>query len=311
MNLGPDDCERALKELQRQVCPWGRIVFPIVNHCSDWQDTRFKSRIRRWIKDLWPSHRPFVKVRTGEGIWFLGDYRDLETSFWFHHRAHNRHIIRTLADAYRRRPGTILDVGANLCVLSLTLEKELGEGDDPIIAFEPVPSTVQRAAAALALNRSRRVRLIPIAIGDLNDEIEMLYTPNQTGLSNARTKAGSALPTGSQAVKVPCLTLDALSERYPLGNVSVLKIDVEGFEPQVIKGARRLIATHRPTILFEYAPLEPENPTWSPSDVVAMIGEAVDYRYSVLHGSGSLTEFPPPVGSGEYLDILCEPICRS
>ncbi len=308
MHLTPGDCERILQELQRQVCPWGSIVFPIVNDCSDWQDGRFKSRFRALVRTLWPSRRPLVKVRNGAGVWFLGDYRDLETSFWFHHQGHNRHVIRTLADAYRRRPGTILDVGANLCVLSLTLEKELGEGDDPIIAIEPIPSTVERAAAALALNRSRRIRLIPVAIGEMNDELEMCYTPNQTGLSNARAKIGGAMPADSHAVKVPCLTLDALSEQYPLGKVSVLKIDVEGFEPQVIKGARGFIATHRPTILFEYAPLDPENATWTASDVASMISETVDYRYSVLHGNGSVTEFPPPVGSREYLDILCEPI---
>ena len=48
---------------------------------------------------------------------------------------------RRLPPPARHDPGR----GANLSVLSLTLEKELGEGDDPIIAFEPIPSTVERA----------------------------------------------------------------------------------------------------------------------------------------------------------------------
>ncbi len=90
--------------------------------------------------------------------------------------------------------------------------------------------------------------------------------------------------------------------------VSVLKVDAEGFEPHVFQGARQFIATHRPTILFEYATFDPETVPWVPSDIAAMINDSAEYRYSVLHEDGSLTEFPPPAGSREYVDILCEPI---
>jgi hypothetical protein len=58
---------------------------------------------------------------------------------------------------------------------------------------------------------------------------------------------------GAQPIRVPSKSLDALIEELRILDVSVIKVDVEGFEAEVFEGAKKLLTTQSPPILFEFA----------------------------------------------------------
>src|SRR5206468_3609115 len=123
-------------------------------------------------------------------------------------------------------------------------------GDDrPIFAFEPIESTVKRAAATLALNGITNVRLFHAAVGDNDGTISLFSAGDNSALAS---KDSSHLHGQVNEMTVACRKLDTLMDQGVLAQVALLKIDVEGMEPEVVHGAQRLIERDRPSVLFEY-----------------------------------------------------------
>lgn len=129
------------------------------------------------------------------------------------------------------------DVGANIGIYSLLASNLVGEKGE-VHAFEPLASAYQSLKENVELNRARNVRVNPVAVGDKAGEMD-LYVNAQTALTGlGRTNRGILL--GIQ--KVPVWTLDDYVALNGIRTIDFLKIDVEGFEGQVLRGAARLIA---------------------------------------------------------------------
>jgi FkbM family methyltransferase len=105
-----------------------------------------------------------------------------------------------------------------------------------IVAFEPDPATFQQLEAyrdALAPEIRRRFELHQAAVGAV---------PSQLAFDPAGNEASSI---GSGSLTVDCVTVDdALTGRTP----TYLKMDIEGWEPEALAGARRTIASARPVL---------------------------------------------------------------
>jgi len=145
-----------------------------------------------------------------------------------------RHVLRTLM-----RPGmTVVDVGANIGYYMLLAEQCVGPSGK-IICIEPSVENLPELRRNVQENGLTNVTLIEVALGAEDGEVGL--------------KAGinSGVADASQApYVVPVRRLDAImTER-----IDFLKIDVEGYEGQVIAGAGRLIEAHRPTLFLELHP---------------------------------------------------------
>lgn len=137
----------------------------------------------------------------------------------------------------------VVDVGANIGVLSLGMAKKIGPRGH-LFAFEAQRIVFQMLCANVALNSLGNVDCHWMALGAergtlLVPELDFSRRANFGSLSIAGQKEGRA---------VPCGTLDGMSE---LPRVSLIKIDVEGMELDVIHGGRALIAKHRPILYVE------------------------------------------------------------
>jgi len=96
----------------------------------------------------------------------------------------------------------------------------------------------------------------------------------------------------------------AVLARSGYGDKTHEAIDVEGYEPNVLRGAKRVIARDAPSFLYEYNHLAAAA-GWSCEDIEKIIQETGrKYKYSVLHQNGELTEYPPK--DGEAVDIFAE-----
>jgi FkbM family methyltransferase len=85
------------------------------------------------------------------------------------------------------------------------LSQWLGK-DGEVWAFEPLPETVNRACATLALNNVRNVSLFPLALGAENGILNLYSTPGHSDVVSAVGENAE----GAVAVPVKCMTLDTL-----------------------------------------------------------------------------------------------------
>jgi FkbM family methyltransferase len=157
-----------------------------------------------------------------------------------------------VAIAMRRHLGrgsTFVDVGANLGYFS-AIGADLVGSAGRVIAVEPAPPFVTRLARLQQMNPSYDIQLMPVAAGDEVGTRELFL--NRGDNVGAHSFARDAVPEPSDPVVVDVVRLD----EYLTGDVDLIKIDVEGFEVQVLRGLTDCLdAIGRPPIICEWNPL--------------------------------------------------------
>jgi FkbM family methyltransferase len=168
---------------------------------------------------------------------------------------------------FARTGGTVLDIGASYGLYTAALARAVGR-DGTVHAFEPRPRSRRLLRLVRAAFPAGTVRLHPVALSDHHGESVLvtprrrlwrLPVPGRTFLRDAETADGEDGYSyawrdefgGAAEVLVPVRRLDELAERIDLGGLCLVKIDVEGAELQVLAGAERTLAEHRPTIICE------------------------------------------------------------
>lgn len=151
--------------------------------------------------------------------------------------------------------GIAIDAGANIGVMSVLMARHMRRG--VVHAFEPIPSNYRALQQIIALFRLRNVIAYPIALGDRDQEIEMVL-PEQDrvklqGYGHVVDETIEGYPEGEH-FRVACRRLDSIDALADSDvHVTGIKIDVEGFEYFVLQGAGQLIGQHRPVIYCEVA----------------------------------------------------------
>lgn len=116
------------------------------------------------------------------------------------------------------------------------------------MAFEPEPATFKLLKQNLDVNAIETIEARNVACGDEDGSIHF-----HTGINGYTLLPGhhQFSPTDSDVLQVPCVRLDSLfSDR----KVAFIKIDVEGFEWQVLQGAAEIIRRDRPALIVEIHP---------------------------------------------------------
>ena len=142
--------------------------------------------------------------------------------------------------AFLRRylqPGqVVVDVGANIGLYSAFAAKRIGPGGR-VFSFEPNPDVFARLQANAA---GPNIRLLPSAVGPQSGSVGLCLNADTAKSSVMRHDAVGPV------TEVPCITLDAfLRENLGSRRVDFLKIDVEGFDYDVLAGARECLARQR------------------------------------------------------------------
>ena len=150
-------------------------------------------------------------------------------------------------------PGLVLDVGANTGFYTLLAAS--AHRANRVVAFEPVPDVLDLLDQNVRGNFLQdRVRLVRCAVSDCNGH-GTLYLP-KADHGNIETSASLSQDfKADHSGTIPILkrTLDRVLFRPSLvmRRVSLIKIDVEGCEALVLRGAHRTIRRHRPIIFIE------------------------------------------------------------
>ncbi len=170
-------------------------------------------------------------------------------------REFDRHVV----------PGTtVLDAGAHIGSLTLPLAQRVGPKGH-VYAFEPQKKIFRELVYNVRLNELQNVTPLRFALSAEPGIIEMSPTARKDG----QTRIG----TGGD--RAEARTIDS----FGFSNVSLIKIDVEGHEAQVLKGAQETIRRWHPVILVEI---------WKPNVAkVVLILEEFGYAVKPINGGAN------------------------
>jgi FkbM family methyltransferase len=141
----------------------------------------------------------------------------------------------------------VVDIGANIGYYVL-LESKLVGDKGKIYAIEPDPSNVELLEKNIEINGLSNVEVFQHAIGDSND-IHSMHLFSERNLGTLMDIAGTSkeeLVTGN--IEVKTLTLDDFLENKPYPNL--IRMDVEGYEYQIIRGMKNILQRNLPLTLF-------------------------------------------------------------
>lgn len=141
---------------------------------------------------------------------------------------------------------TFLDIGANIGYFSLLVSKVVGD-EGRIIAFEPNPITIGRLKKNINLNLCGNIELMEVALSNEEGEVQLFCPQDEThGFTSMRNQ-------GWQQAEIYKVKTKLLDDLLPINisSIDLIKIDVEGAELLVFKGAKSTITKFRPKIILE------------------------------------------------------------
>jgi FkbM family methyltransferase len=132
---------------------------------------------------------------------------------------------------YLQEGMTVVDAGANVGYYTLLAASKVGSRGR-VIAFEPSPYAFERMTHTVESNQITQVTTVPLALSDQPGEAT-LYVPIDRRHHSPTMNACD----GVYPIPIRAQTLDQYLTDNGVERVDMLKLDVEGFEPNVIKGA--------------------------------------------------------------------------
>lgn len=237
--LLPRSTLEPMPTLRQQLVSEAAHLYPLYSGCGRFANSRIvRALAGSGSGHVWARHRNGMRVRVslddfnGRAVFYSGDVDRKIT--WLCTR-----IVR---------PGdTVIDVGANIGLVTLTLAGLVGE-KGKVWAFDPNPGLVELIRQSLAENGLENVFVEQCAAGAERGELTLRVPEGHSGRGSL-VRAQRGRP--SEEITVP---VRLLSELIPPNVMSIrlLKIDVEGFEEQVLLGAEGLFDRSPPdAVLFE------------------------------------------------------------
>lgn len=178
-------------------------------------------------------------------------------------------VYQRLAEA----SSVIADVGANIGLYSCVGAASTGDASRTF-AFEPAPDNLEFLARNVAQNGLEgRVVIIGEAVSDAPGQARFHLSDGIGNHSLAANNAGSG-----RHVDVPVTTID----RYFAGErVDILKVDVEGFDVHVLRGARETLRAHKPAVFVELLTVRLEESGDTPSDLIDELTSVYEHVFVI------------------------------
>src|SRR6266446_1378241 len=232
--------------------------------------TKAKIRIARTLSTAIVGARtalacgPHVTVRRGGIVWRLDLREGIDLAIYL--RLYQR-IPQRLTRDWLKPNSVVLDIGANIGSHGLPLARQLGPGGR-VICIEPTDYAFAKLKTNAALNPNLADRLILLQAA-LTDKSAATIAPGQTGIPSFYSRWPLRGETGGRHVRhlgqletakgARLLPLDRLFEELSASGriherLTFVKLDVDGHELEVLRGAEATFARYKPAILLEIAP---------------------------------------------------------
>jgi len=241
------------------------IAFIVILSASAASQTRAYYSFQRLWGAYWPFRRgrglprlvrPLLKrsvpiwVQIEPGIKILSDPDDLisrkilETGVW------DEATWRAI-EGHLSKGDTFIDVGAHEGYCSLKAARVVGPSGH-VIAIEANPEMVRTLRGNIQASGTGVVTVVPVACSDSESTLDLFVAEHSnSGNSSLSERNASLAGTVRATYHVPARSLDAILQESRLLRVDVVKIDVEGAELLVLKGAEETLVRSRPILFVE------------------------------------------------------------
>jgi FkbM family methyltransferase len=195
-------------------------------------------------------------------LFIYGQYEDNETK-----------LVRKLC----RNESVFFDIGANVGYYSLIAGKT--NKNNRVYAFEPVKRTFERAAANIKLNHLNNIFLYKKIISNTT-ELASINVGNESNWGMSSLVQHEHL--SGDIEKVESITLDNFVKEQKITRLDLVKIDVEGFELNVLEGMKETLIQFKPIILIEILDHNLAANGNKPEDIYNFLWQMGYFSYKIL-----------------------------
>jgi FkbM family methyltransferase len=228
---------------------------------------------------------------TYQFVYFLGEYEPAITN-----------IISKVV----RKDDVCFDIGANIGWYTTLLQTLVSENGS-IHAFEPVPSSIETLKANIALNKNAdKVVLNEFALGD---EEKVINIYNSASEPDGHASISKSKNEDAEVIPIHMKTADSYLETGNIKEVNFVKLDIEGAELFMLKGASNILKQSRPPIwVIEMALDTSEKLGYLPNDLIELIRKQAEYDfYAIDTKTFSLKKITGFAKESKGANVLCVP----
>lgn len=197
------------------------------------------SFIAKWVPNHYQYSCPSFRNAIRSGINYELDISDMMDWFvYFGFKEKSKSLLFSMM----KEGDVILDVGANLGEITLNAAKIAGE-KGRVFSFEPGKKNYEKLSRNLALNNFNQITVSDCALGDRTGKgKEVVREIHNSGMNAVNYSEG-----GDFSI----VTLDHFMSVNPVEKIDLIKIDTEGFEMNVVKGAEKTLGKYHPVLFVE------------------------------------------------------------
>ncbi len=243
---------------------------------------------------------PYVLKTTNNLLLWIDPRQDHGVELSLHQTGTYEKGVLHFMQEYLKQGDTFLDIGANIGLMSLFASRLVGD-TGRVLAFEAHPETALLLKNNLQRNAVSNIQVFDFALGS---------TRSQSYIYNSTDNRGGAslIASSSQAQEIEVYPLDDVVSEDVLP--SMIKIDVEGFELEVLKGAESTILRSKPILIIEISQERHVDRNIT-MDLMEYLKELNLYRFYKLKGGKERKSVLLEVKSNEDLplhdNIFCLP----
>jgi FkbM family methyltransferase len=201
---------------------------------------------------------------------------------------------------YIKNGDIILDMGGNIGQTAMMMAKFAGK-TSKVFSFEPFPETYEKFVTNLELNPELKdnVSIENCALGNTVSVLQM-YRDCETNSGSNRMVSKESV--SKELIQVPVSTIDIFVQENNLTKLDLIKIDVEGFEMNVLKGAENTLKKFHPKLFIE---LNDKSLKDQGSGAMILISFLKELGYCIFE-DGKNTELCEK-DFCRHIDIFCRP----
>jgi FkbM family methyltransferase len=255
-----------------------------------------------WVR-LMPPNYLYPKNSRREahrhGINYSLDISDyIEHAVYFDYRDDAREELIRLATNKK----VIIDVGVNIGAMLLSFARLIPNG--MVIGFEPDAKNFLKARENLKLNDFGNVRIIQKGLGEEAATVKLFrVNEGNEGMNRILSDAEHALEKDFAFDEIEIVKLDDFADENKLDRIDLIKIDVEGYELKVLRGAEQVLRKYSPVLFIE---LDDDNLKAQNNSAQELILFLNEIGYDVRRADNKQKVATGDDFTRRHFDIICE-----
>ena len=232
-----------------------------------------------------------------EGVKYELDISDYQAYIiYFKLKSDNSKILLNFTG--KIKDGNVIDVGANIGQTSLWLAQSLPKKAN-IFAFEPFINTFQKLEINIELNNYTNIKIENLAIGSSLSTVRM---KNTIETNSGGKHIISEITDGANLISFQQTTLDHYFENNAT-KIQLIKVDVEGYELEVLKGALKIIQKDHPMLFIEINDNHLKRQNSSAQKLIEFLNQ---YQYTIQNAETLETIDKDYNFTNCHFDIICK-----